>query len=208
MRKRRASKARNKIKIVVLGNSCVGKSCIVKRYVSKTFTPSSVNTIGIDVQKTQITLDGEAFGLHIWDTAGQERFKSITVNYIRGADGVLLVYDITDRESFDQILSWAEHFNHLGPNDIASIIVGNKRDLTEIDATKRKVTTEEGGRVAESLNARFIEVSAKSGDNVDEIFDILTKDIRIRGIVHGHGVNLGQEKRSSVSKMKGCCGNA
>uniref|UniRef100_A0A7S2WLC9 Uncharacterized protein n=1 Tax=Rhizochromulina marina TaxID=1034831 RepID=A0A7S2WLC9_9STRA len=113
---RRRQSHESTIKLIVLGESTVGKTCLIRRFCFSSWSPTFVTTIGIDVQKKAVVIDDEQFVLQIWDTAGQERFRSITLNYIRGAQGVLLTYDLTNRSSFEAVGLWAAHLKEASPS--------------------------------------------------------------------------------------------
>jgi Ras-related protein Rab-8A len=160
------------VKMLIIGNSGVGKSCIVLRYVDDSFTPSFISTIGIDFKIKTVLIDGKKVKLMIWDTAGQERFRTITTAYYRGAMGLLLVYDITNTESFEAIKQWMNTIDDEGYSDIPKIIVGNKSDKTS-----RVVSKEMGESIAKEYGAEFYETSAKIDQNVSVAFEELVKNI-------------------------------
>lgn len=160
-------------KILTLGESSVGKSCLLLRFCDNTFDSSHVTTVGIDF-KTKICHIGDSvIKLQVWDTSGQERFKTVTKNYYKGGDGILLVYDITDRESFDSMKNWIKQIEMHAKPTAFKILVGNKCDLIN----ERKVTYEEGYELAQEFKINFFESSAKDNTNVVEVFDSLTKQI-------------------------------
>ncbi|TNJ26807.1 Rab2b [Giardia muris] len=171
-------------KTILIGNSAVGKSCLVMRYVEKKFEPLHDVTIGVEYCNKTITLETEGgeermVKLQIWDTAGQEQFRAITRSYYRGAAGVLLVYDVTNRESFDALTQWLTDLSTSTGVDMktnASMVValvGNKADLHE----KRQVTTEEAETFAKEHHLLFTETSAKQDENVTQCFDTLAREI-------------------------------
>lgn len=162
-----------KIKIVMIGDSGVGKSCIFSRFGDNMFHSDFVPTIGVDFTIKIINIDGRKVKLHIWDTAGQERFTPIVSSYYRGAQGMILVYDITDRNSFKHIDKWLHEIERSGDPSVKKILVGNKTDVTG----KREVTYVEGKKYADELGIPFLEVSAKMSTNVKEIFHTLIRSI-------------------------------
>jgi len=203
--KGRCAYADIQIKLLLIGDSGVGKSCCLLRFSEDSFTPSFITTIGIDFKIRTIELDGKRVKLQIWDTAGQERFRTITTAYYRGAMGILLVYDVTDRRSFDStssitpghaafvsrqritvatlanmrtadIRTWFSNVEQHATEGVNKILIGNKCDWEE----KRAVSTEEGQILAEELGVPFLEVSAKSNINVDKAFYSLAADIKKR----------------------------
>ncbi|KAJ3432533.1 ras and ef-hand domain-containing protein [Anaeramoeba flamelloides] len=161
------------LKILLIGQSKVGKSCIILRFCEDTFKPNSGSTIGVDFKFVEHKVDQKVHRLQVWDTAGQERFRTITSTYYRNMDGVLVVYDITDQNSFEQVTDWVKEIRKHAPIDICMVLVGNKSDLNG----SRKVTQENGKNLAEFLNCPFIETSAKTGTNVSEGFTTLTRAI-------------------------------
>ena len=128
------------LKILLIGNSGVGKSCLLMRYVENNFTTNFFNTIGVDFKMKTIPIADKEVKLQIWDTAGQERFRTITCNYYRGAHGVVIVYDITDRESFESVKNWMVEIEKYAQENVNKLLIGNKCDLT----AKRQVSPEEG----------------------------------------------------------------
>ena len=130
----------------------------------------------IDFKIRTIEMDGKRVKLQIWDTAGQERFRTITQAYYRGAMGILLVYDVTDRQSFENIRNWIKNIKQHASETVRKILLGNKCDMDE----KRAVSTEEGQKLADEIDIQFFEVSAKSGRSVENAFCKLVENIRLR----------------------------
>ena len=161
-----------KIKIMLLGESQIGKTSLIQRYVKNNFNLSYITTVGIDFQLKQIKMNNKSIKLQIWDTAGQERFKNITKSYFHSSDGFIVGYDITSRLSFTNVSTWLKEINDNAPEEIQKILIGNKCDLNE-----REVTTEEGQKLAEENGMKFFETSAKNDINVKETFESITKDI-------------------------------
>lgn len=201
-------------KILIIGDSSVGKSALLTRFSENTFLNCYTSTIGIDFNSRMIRVDRAICKLEIWDTAGQERFSTITANYYRGAQGALLVYDIGLKDSFEHVKNWYDRAKNLGGKDLECILIGNKNDL---DATDRQVSIEEGELLAKELNIPFIETSALYGTNVEGAFVTMTSNIKksidSRGLTGVKASNL--TKAGSVtlaagdSKMKfteRCCG--
>lgn len=145
------------------------------RFADDTYTDAFISTIGVDFKIKTVRLeDKSVIKLHIWDTAGQERFRTITSSYYRGAHGIILVYDITDRESFDNVRAWVHEIDRYANEGVVKLLVGNKSDLS----SERQVSTEEGRLLAIQLNVPFIETSAKSSTNVEDAFLKMTIGIR------------------------------
>ena len=161
-------------KYLIIGNEGVGKSSLLIRFVDDTFSYDYVTTIGIDFKIKSLEIDGELIKIQIWDTAGQERFRNIISSYYRGAQGIFLVYDITNKESFYSLKNWmSEIEKHCNINKIKIIIVGNKRDLE----SRREVTFEEGKQFASKFKFKFYETSAKESYNVHDTFIYIAKEI-------------------------------
>jgi len=164
------------IKLLLIGDSGVGKSCLLLRFCDDRWTPSFITTIGIDFKIRTIELDGKRIKLQIWDTAGQERFRTITTAYYRGAMGILLVYDVTDERSFNNIRNWHANVGQHASEGVNKILIGNKSDWTD----KRAVTEEQGRALAEELEMKFMETSAKANEGVEEAFFALAGDCKAR----------------------------
>jgi small GTP-binding protein len=163
-------------KIVVVGPSGVGKTAIVTQLVSHTFKDQTPLTIGVEFKSFTVQADDQSVKLQIWDTAGQERFRSVSKAYFRGAVGAVLVFDVTQKASFDELNNWIQDLNTLCAPNALIILVGNKTDLTD----ERTVSETEAQEVARRYNLEYIETSAKNGDNIAETFvrlgvGILTK---------------------------------
>lgn len=158
-------------KVLLLGDSGCGKTCILLRYCNNTYSQSHISTIGIDFKiKNVVSKSGKKIKLQMWDTAGQERFRNITQSYYRNSSCVLIVYDITDRRSFTNVNYWISHISN-SQNNIPIVLIGNKSD----DIDGRTVTFEEGNKLAKESGAYFFETSAKNGQNIEEAFSKLTE---------------------------------
>lgn len=163
------------VKILLLGNSSVGKTSILIKFSENRFEENYVATVGLNyvVKKIQVN-QTESIKMQIWDTSGEERFKSIAKNFYRGAQGVFLVYDITDKQSFIDVKEWITQIKENSDNeDIIIILIGNKSDLEK----KRKVTPAEGEELSKENNIHFFETSAKKGNNIQEVFTCIAEDI-------------------------------
>jgi Ras-related protein Rab-1A len=168
----RGTSAPRLFKVVIVGETAVGKSSLLLRFADDAFTESYISTIGVDFRFRTFDVDGSAVKLQMWDTAGQERFRTITSAYYRAADGIVIVYDVTNRRSFDQVASWMAELVKHDAARLPVLLVANKSDRRE-----RAVRADEGRALAESLQippALFSEVSAKSGDQVESAFRALT----------------------------------
>ena len=184
-------------KILLIGNSGVGKSSLLFRFSENIWEKEFIPTIGVDFvsniniikkQKLKsIEVDGKKVKLQIWDTAGQERFKNIQASYYKGANGILVVYDITNKESFEHVNSWLIEIEKNGNKNVFKILIGNKNDLEE----QRAVTKEQGEEFASINGMDFFETSAKTAYQVQEAFIQLTKDIM---------KNVSKEKNTETKK--------
>ena len=209
-------------KLLLIGNSSVGKSSLLFRFVENVWDDNFVPTIGVDfvrniyliylyiLQKLKtLEVNGKKVKLQIWDTAGQERFKNITASYYRGGNGVLVVYDITDRDSFENLNSWLIEIEKNANKNVYKLLIGNKSDLED----KRKVTYQEGKDFATSNGMQFIETSAKTDSKVKDAFELLTQEIIKSNVTKEKGmekkertVHLSDKGADLATKQKkGCC---
>ncbi|CDP04500.1 unnamed protein product [Coffea canephora] len=160
-------------KIVLVGDSAVGKSNLLARFARDEFYPNSKSTIGVEFQTQKVEINGKEVKAQIWDTAGQERFRAVTSAYYRGAVGALLVYDISRRQTFDSIGRWLNELHTHSDMNVVTILVGNKSDLKDA----REVSTAEGKALAEAQGLFFIETSALDSSNVAAAFQTVVKEI-------------------------------
>ncbi|CAH8356124.1 unnamed protein product [Eruca vesicaria subsp. sativa] len=160
-------------KIVIIGDSAVGKSNLLTRYARNEFNPNSKATIGVEFQTQSMLIDGKEVKAQIWDTAGQERFRAVTSAYYRGAVGALVVYDITRTSTFENVGRWLDELNTHSDTTVAKMLIGNKCDLESI----RAVSIEEGKSLAESQGLFFMETSALDSTNVNTAFEMVIRDI-------------------------------
>ncbi|GMI47844.1 hypothetical protein TrCOL_g12346 [Triparma columacea] len=193
------------IKLLMIGDSGVGKTCLLLRYANDSFSPTFITTIGIDFKIKNVEIDQKKIKLQIWDTAGQERFRTITTSYFRGAQGILLVYDVTDRRSFDSIRNWISQIQQHADVSVNKILVGNKCDITE----EKVVSTAEGQKLADEYGIDFWEASAKNDINVEQSFISIARAVKDRLIADGVG---GPSKGGGTFQPKdvkkgngGCC---
>ncbi|XP_073984530.1 RAS oncogene family member RabX4 [Rhodnius prolixus] len=161
-------------KVLVLGDSNVGKTCIVHRYCDETYYDTYISTIGIDFKQKIICVDGTPIKMQIWDTAGQERFRTLTTAYYRGAMGILLMYDVTSMESFNNLTYWLKNIEENASPEVVKVLAGNKCDAT----SQRVVDQEMGQKIAENYDIPFYEVSCKQNINIEKIFLTLARLIR------------------------------
>ena len=162
-------------KVLLLGDSSVGKTCFLLRYCDKSFQDVHLSTIVLDYILKTITLkNNKNIKLQIWDTAGQDRFRAITKNYYKSANGVLLIYDISNLQTYENVKNWISQIREEANPNVIIYLVGNKIDLPK---EKRVVNIEDGEKIAEEFEIKFKEASAKSGTNVNEIFEELVEQI-------------------------------
>ena len=199
-------------KVLMLGDSFVGKTNMLKRFLNDEFDMNTKETVGVEFGSKNFIL-GEKKDIikaQIWDTAGQERYRSVTKAYYKGAKGALLVYDITRKSTFENIDNWLIDLRTNADKDILILLIGNKSDLSD----KREISEEEARTKAEQYNIAFLETSAKSGDNIDKAFTQLIEQVYNANMSmlqsnieieenNGDGVNL---VNKDDTKKKGCCG--
>eukprot|EP01103_Thecamoeba_quadrilineata_P021266 TRINITY_DN96_c0_g1_i1.p1 TRINITY_DN96_c0_g1~~TRINITY_DN96_c0_g1_i1.p1 ORF type:complete len:214 (-),score=35.16 TRINITY_DN96_c0_g1_i1:109-711(-) len=189
-------------KLLLIGDSGVGKSCLLLRFTDDTYTESYISTIGVDFKIRTIDLEGKRIKLQIWDTAGQERFRTITSSYYRGAHGIIVVYDVTDQVSFNNVKQWLQEIDRYACESVNKLLVGNKCDLT----TKKVVDSNTAKEFADGLQIPFLETSAKNATNVDQAFTTMAQEIKKRSSPAAAGG--GQGKRlpidSKPKKSGGC----
>ncbi|XP_050527756.1 ras-related protein Rab-1A [Daktulosphaira vitifoliae] len=198
-------------KLLLIGDSGVGKSCLLLRFADDTYTDSYISTIGVDFKIRTIKLDNKTVKLQIWDTAGQERFRTITSSYYRGAHGIIVVYDCTDMETFTNLKQWLEEISRYACENVNKLLVGNKCDMTD----KRAVDEATAKEYADHLKIPFLETSAKNATNVELAFLTMASEIKNRigpqdgQSVGGPGGEAGKVTIDSSSKnaetQSGCC---
>nr|ABW35317.1 Rab1B [Gymnochlora stellata] len=162
-------------KLLLIGDSGVGKSCLLLRFADQTYTPNYISTIGVDFKIRTIDLDGKTIKLQIWDTAGQERFRTITSSYYRGAHGIIVVYDVTDIDSFNNVKQWLCEIDRYACENVNKLLVGNKCDMEN-----KAVDYATAKHFADQLEIPFIETSAKTGDQVEFAFVKMAAEIKAR----------------------------
>ena len=202
------------LKIILLGSISVGKTAILTRYIDNEFSNKSASTIKIDFKTKIININTNMVKakLNIWDTCGDEKFRAITRQYYSNAQGILLVYDITNRDSFDKIIDWINEIRNNAPNDAVLYLVGNKIDLSN----KRQISYQEGKNKADELGMLFREVSAKSGDNILVLFEEISEAM-VQFMENDNEINVEKEnfvnldefekhnKNENIVKKKVCC---
>ena len=198
------SKKEAKYKILILGDSKVGKSCFLTRYADNTYKEDYLSTIGMDYKIKNYELeDGRIIKLYIWDTAGQDKFRSITSNFYKGADGIILIYDITDRKTFNSVRNWINNIQEEAPDKVALVLAGNKVD----DEKNREVQESQGKKIADEYSLPFFECSAKSDINVTQTFDALIKKVVQINPKNKEGQKLKQNRNNGNNgdEKKKCC---
>ncbi|ORZ29421.1 GTP-binding protein ypt1 [Catenaria anguillulae PL171] len=183
-------------KLLLIGDSGVGKSCLLLRFADDTYTESYISTIGVDFKIRTIELEGKTVKLQIWDTAGQERFRTITSTYYRGAHGIIVVYDVTDRDTFGSVKNWLAEIDRYAVDGVNKLLVGNKSDLVG----KKVVDYNEAKEFADGLKLTFLETSAKSATNVEQAFVTMAKQIKDR---MGNQANNQQNNKQTVNIKPG-----
>ena len=187
-------------KLLIIGESGVGKTCLLLRFTDDSFTANHLTTIGIDFKIKIINLENKLIKLQIWDTAGQERFRTITKTYYKGAHGIILTYDVTDKNSFKNIRNWIKQIEANAQNNVCKVLVGNKCDRPD-----RVVSEGEGQNLADEFKMKFFETSAKTNQNVTEVFMYLTKEILSSNQDKVQSSGVGLKKGDNKETKKGCC---
>ncbi|XP_030471148.1 ras-related protein RABA5a-like [Syzygium oleosum] len=209
-------------KVVLIGDSAVGKSNLLARFARDEFYPNSKSTIGVEFQTQKLNIDGKEIKAQIWDTAGQERFRAVTSAYYRGAVGALLVYDISRRQTFDSVGRWLNELHTHSDMNVITVLVGNKSDLKDA----REVSAAEGKTLAEAQGLFFMETSALDSSNVAAAFQTMVKEIYgvlKRKVVASQELNKqgpvwlgngktvvldgeGKTQEEAAPRKAGCCG--
>lgn len=189
------------IKLLILGESLVGKTCMLVRYTNNEFNINTLATAGIDYKIKNIELEGKRLKLYIYDTAGQERFRTITRNFYKGAQGIILTYDITDEKTFHKINHWSNEIRQHAQKNVSLILVGNKADKQG-----RQVTFEQGQNLANELKVDYIETSALEGKNINLMFEMLVKEVLKNNPSNDSQPAKIDLKNKESSKTNGDCG--
>ena len=195
-------------KVLLLGNSNVGKSSLFLRFVDDVWNDTFVPTIGVDFKIKTFEIDSKKIKMQIWDTAGQERFKNIISSYYRGAHGILLLYDVTDKESFKNLSNWLIEIEKNASKNILRILIGNKSDLED----KRVISYAQGKEFADTYGLKFIETSAKKNLNVSEAFEPLGRELmnagaekKIEKQKENKKISVAKAQDLTTQKRQGCC---
>ena len=189
-------------KILLLGDSSVGKTCFLKRYTDGTFQDAYLSTIGFDFKFKYITLDnGKTVKVQLWDTAGQERFRTIAKSYYKGAHGIVLMYDVTNRKTYDNIRKWLIQIKNEAATKISIVLVANKIDCED---ELRQVKKDEGEDLAKNNNLTIFEASAKDNINVEESFKYIIEEINknLSNLSMQTSTKLNNDNKQN---KKGCC---
>ena len=195
------SKNEETIKIIILGDSKVGKTSFIIRFTKNKFDETYLATIGVDYKDRIINIENKQYKLMFYDTAGEEKYKSIPKNYIKNMQGIILMYDITDKSSFDSIIDWISDVKEIKGDNFPMILVGNKIDLNE----SREVTEEMGYELAEKIQIEFFETSNKDGTNIQEAgLEIVYKILSETKVNNSRIERIGTANTNNCTSRK-CC---
>ena len=195
--------------ILLLGDMAVGKTCLINRYTNGVFKEEYISTVGFDYYTKQEEINNKTVQVKLWDTAGQERFKTLTPSFLRNAEGVIIVFDVTSQDSFDNVKGWINSIkSNLGEKIIPIIIVGNKIDMENM----REISKEDGKKIASENGFKYFETSAKTGIGVDEaIKEIVNQILDIQDKNEDEKVDerpsfkIKKDNNKDNQKKKGCC---
>ena len=199
------------VKVVLVGDSGVGKTNIMSKYLKNEFREDSKATVGVEFGSKQFNIQGHQIKAQIWDTAGQERYKAITSAYYKGAKGAFIVYDITRKNTFDSVNRWVSDISAAADKKITLLLIGNKSDLED----QRQVNKEQGEEKAKELGLAFMETSACSGENLEKAFQLMINEVYkkcqedIAGETEENAVEPGKDitldKAKGKPEKKKCC---
>jgi small GTP-binding protein len=191
------------LKIIIVGDSGVGKSCFLLRYVRDTFDEDSQPTLGVEFLTKIIQTSAHRIQLQLWDTAGQELFRSVTSGYYRGSAGAIVVFDLTSRDSFESVGRWIQDIHEVARGDVVTVLVGNKSDL----ADQRKVPIEDAEAYAREHNLAYLETSARTGAGISKVFETVVEPIEKNVEAGLYKVNPQGEnpEPQQASDSGGCC---
>ena len=198
-------------KVVLVGDSFVGKTNIMSKYLKNEFHDDSKATVGVEFGSKQFNIEGHTIKVQIWDTAGQERYKAITSAYYKGAKGAFIVYDITRKNSFESVEKWVSDVTAVADKNVTIVLIGNKSDLED----QRQVTKDQGEEKSSKLEIAFLETSAFSGENLDKAFEMMINEVYKKcheemlaegdiDIVEG-GQDINLNKKNDAVEQKKCC---
>lgn len=192
--------------ILLIGDSGIGKTCIMRRFADNKFDPNYILTIGVDFKVKTLDINGKTVLVQVWDTAGQERFNTMTANFYHRADAVMLVYDITDRKSFENISNWMHNLDENAKDNVLKMIIGSKCDLKD----KRVVSRDLGEETAKEYGISFRETSAKTNTDIDAAFDELVHQVLVKKskapVIEHTGIIDPTEQQDYVRDVvKMCC---
>ncbi len=207
-------------RFIIIGDSGVGKSCILQKFKNNTFNTNVPSTIGVEFIRKDVSIDNKTIKIQVWDTAGQENMQSMTRSYFKNSCAVLIVYDITSRSSFEHLNNWIKNVDDNVNPGVEKILIGNKTDLEK----QREISKSEGEAFAKSLNMNFLETSAKDGNRIEELFHKTAHEVYLK-VVQGKikatsdglfGVKYGEDYDGVIEneesytlgekkKKKSCC---
>ncbi len=190
-----------KINIITLGDTGVGKTCYILKYTDDFFQPVHLSTVGVDFKLKLLTFNDQKYRIYLYDTTGQERFKSISLNIIKNADGIILMYDITLKDTFKEISDWMNSIKQIKRDDFPIVLVGNKCDLEE----ERSISKEDGENLAKQHNIEFFETSNKNGINIEESALTLIKKIIEYKKLNGDLKTIKLKQKKTIKKKNCSC---
>mmetsp|Transcript_18609 Transcript_18609/g.60658 ORF Transcript_18609/g.60658 Transcript_18609/m.60658 type:complete len:203 (+) Transcript_18609:51-659(+) len=193
-------------KLLLIGDSGVGKSCLLFRFADDTYRESYISTIGVDFKIRTVDLEGKTVKLQIWDTAGQERFRTITSSYYRGAHGIIVVYDVTSQESFNNVKTWLNEIDRYAHDGVNKLLVGNKSDKT----AEKEVDYQTAKAFADEVGIPFLETSAKDATNVEQAFMTMASEIKTKmasqpAMQASRGATVRPGEGKPLDKKRSCC---
>ena len=188
------------IKLLLIGNAFVGKTLIVQKFIDNTFSKSTMSTIGVDLQSKIIDINGKKVKYLIWDTAGEDRMKTMTYSYYIGCHVILIVYDVTNQKSFENVTTWVECVDKFAKSNVLRILVGNKTDLED----QRVISKEDGKKLADENGLKFYEISAKAVTGLCEMFEDIAKEY-VQMYQQKSIKNFQLKKAAETKAKKKCC---
>ena len=191
-------KDKTQVQLIIVGESCVGKTSLLYKYTQGTFREQYLSTIGLEYFTSEENVNGINVKVKIWDTAGQEEYKSLTKNYFHNSDGIVVVYDVSLKSSFDKVQEWINSIQEYSDKNVQIVLVGNKIDL------EREVSKEEGEKFAESFEIPFFETSAKEDDSIKNVMKKLIENIINNKDLTKKGEKLSMDKNNNNSNNKRC----